>query len=141
MRAVVLYESLTGNTEKAGEMIGEHLRSGGIDVVGFSPLKAIDFQGLHQADLVVVGTWVHGAFVVGQSPWAAGRLQSLPAMTGKQVAVYCTYALHPGKTVKKMMRLVGMSGGSMLGGVALRRDKLPEHTEDFAARVLDAVRL
>ena len=41
---------------------------------------------IQAADIVLVGTWTHGLFVVGQTPWAAAAISNLPAMRGKQAA-------------------------------------------------------
>ena len=54
-------------------------------------------QSIQEADIVLVGTWVHGVFVVGQTPWAASSIANLPAMRGKRAAVFFTFALNPGK--------------------------------------------
>ena len=66
-------ESLTGNTRKAGEMIAGNCsrRAGG------SPASARctqpEMAGIQDADFVLVGTWMHGLFVVGQAPWGLAR--------------------------------------------------------------------
>jgi hypothetical protein len=139
MRAIVLYESLTGNTQRAGALIAGHLQAAGVSIGALCPLKAIDYPALAAADLVVVGSWTDGIFVVGQRPRAAERLGHLPAMRGKQAVVYCTYALNPGKTIAKMTQLVGTSGADVIGGLALHRRRLEAETVDFAGRVLEVV--
>src|SRR5947209_2106641 len=68
VKAMVIYESLTGNTRKAAALIGEQLDRGGLEVVALSPTTAVDLQALSAVDLVVVGTWTDGIFVVGQRP-------------------------------------------------------------------------
>src|SRR5207302_10038677 len=84
VKAMVIYESLTGNTRKAAALIGEQLDRGGLEVVALSPTTAVDLQALSAVDLVVVGTWTDGIFVVGQRPGRAARLSQLPAMSGKR---------------------------------------------------------
>jgi hypothetical protein len=141
MDAVVLFESLTGNTRRAGELIAGHLQAAGVSVGAICPLTTIDLPALSRADLVVVGSWTDGIFVVGQRPRGAARLGHLPAMRGKRAVVYCTYALNPGKTISKMQALVGTSGADVVGGLALHRRRLEAETEDFAGRVLEAVQV
>ncbi|MDQ3468327.1 MAG: hypothetical protein M3487_00900 [Actinomycetota bacterium] len=51
---------------------------------------------------MLVGTWVHGLFVVGQTPWALAAISNLPAMRGKRAAVFCTFALNPGNSLDKL---------------------------------------
>ena len=55
MRAVVIYESLTGNTARAAEMIGQNLVGAGVSATVF-PTTAVDFQAVADADLVIVAT-------------------------------------------------------------------------------------
>jgi len=137
MKAAILVESLTGNTWRAGEMMAEHLQQAGWGITALSPVRQPDYSGVQAADLVLVGTWVHGLFVVGQAPWGLGTLEKLPAMKGKKAAAFCTYALNPGKSLQKMTGVLDRLGAEVLGGVALHRAKLPQHTEEFAARLVE----
>jgi flavodoxin len=137
MRAAILVESLTGNTWKAGEMIAGHLQQAGWGITAVSRVRQPDHAALQAADMVVVGTWIHGLFVVGQAPWALGELAKLPAMKGKMAAAFCTYALNPGKSLQKMTGVLDYLGAEVLGGLALHRAKLPAHTEEFAARLVE----
>jgi flavodoxin len=138
MRAALLVESLTGHTWKAAELIAGGLGEEGWTITGFSPVKHPDHAAIQGADIVLVGTWVHGLFVVGQFPWGASTIANLPTMRGKKAAVFCTFALNPGKTVDKLSSAVGATGADVIGGLALHRSKLPEHTEEFCARLLAA---
>lgn len=138
MRAIVIYESLTGNTRTAGEAIAQRLSASGVATRAF-PITAIDYQALADADLVVVGSWVDGVFVVGQRPGRVGRIKAMPAIQGKKAAVYLTYALNPGKALQKLSDTVEGRGGELLGGVSIRRDKIVEGVDDFVDRLLDAV--
>jgi hypothetical protein len=137
MNAAILVESLTGHTWKAGEMIADQLQQVGWGVTSLAPVRRPDYAALQAADLVLVGTWVHGLFVVGQTPWALAEIAKLPVMHGKQAAAFCTYALNPGKSLEKMTSVLGSLGADVLGGVALHRAKLAQHTEEFAGRLVD----
>ena len=136
---MLIYESLTGNTRKAAGLIGEQLSRGGLDVLAMSPTTAVDLQALSAADLVVVGTWTDGILVVGQRPGRSGRLAQLPAMQGKQAVVFCTYAINPGRTIDKMMGIIGGRGADVTGGLALHRRHLEDGARDFADRLLGAL--
>lgn len=135
MHAVVIYESLTGNTRKAAHLIAAELRAAGHDAVA-CPTTGIDYQALHEADLVVVGGWTDGLFFVGQRPGRAGRLRSLPSLVGKRAVCFVTYALDAGKTLDKLIAIVEGLGATVEGGMTIRRDKLEEGARDFAERVL-----
>jgi hypothetical protein len=102
-------------------------------------VTAIDYQALALADLVIIGSWVDGIFVVGQRPGRAVRLESFPPIDGKRCFVYCTYALNPGKTLQKMTGIMEGRGADVLGGMAIRRNRLAEGAGDFVARVLASV--
>jgi flavorubredoxin len=133
--AVVIYESLTGHTAKAGQAIAEGLTAAGIPTQAY-PIKHIDFQALSKADLVIVGSWVDGLVVVGQRPGRLGRIKAMPALAGKRAVVYLTYAIDPGKALQKMSDAVAARGADVLGGQIIRRDKLEEGVDDFVDRVL-----
>jgi flavodoxin I len=136
MKAAILVESLTGNTWEAGERIGGLLQQEGWTITGLNRVKEPDHAAIQDADFVLVGTWVHGLFVVGQAPWGIGAISRLPMMRGKKSAVFCTFALNPAKTLDKLTQVVLARGADVLGGVALNRSKLEEHSEVFVERLL-----
>jgi flavodoxin len=138
MRAVVIYESLTGNTRKAAGMIGELLRAGGVTTT-VCPTTAVDFQAVADCDLVIVGSWTDGLFIVGQKPARAGRLSQLPIVSGKRCAVFCTYALDAGKTLDKLSDIMRERGADVIGGMAIRRNDLDGGSREFVERLLGAV--
>lgn len=139
MKAALLVESLTGNTWKAAEMIAGLLQQEHWSVTGLSRVGRPDHASIQQADIVLVGTWTHGLFVVGQAPWAAAAISNLPAMRGKQAAVFLTYALDAGKSLDKLTAAVGATGADVIGGLLVKRNHLEAHTEAFAERLVGAV--
>ena len=138
MNAVVIYESLTGNTRRAALLIGEELRSSGA-TVSVCPITAIDYQALAAADLVVVGSWTDGLFFVGQKPGRAARVRKLPVLDRKKAVVFCTYVIDAGRTLDKLQAILEGRGAEVIGGMAIRRDRIPEGARDFVDRVLGAV--
>ncbi len=136
MKAAIVVESLTGNTWKAAELIGDGLEQEGWSITGLSPMRRPVHAEIQAADVVLVGTWVHGLFVVGQGPFGASAMARLPAMWGKKAAVFCTFALNPVKTLDKMTSIVAGVGADVIGGLALNRSKLEAHSEEFVARLL-----
>ena len=139
VKAAFLVESWTGNTWKAAEMVADLLQQERWTITGLSKVRQPDYSSIQEAELILVGTWVHGAFVVGQAPWAANSIANLPAMRGKKAAAFCTYALSPGKSLDTLTGAVGDTGAYVIGGLAMKRNHLEEHAEEFAARLLDAV--
>jgi flavorubredoxin len=138
MNVVVLYESLTGNTRRAAELIAAQLGRAGVDAV-VSPVHRPDYQAMAVADVVVVGSWTDGIFVVGQRPGRAHRIQALPVLDRKPCVVYCTYAINPGRTLTKLSRIMEERGARVLGGMAIRRNDLSGGAREFVSRLLDAV--
>jgi flavodoxin len=138
MSAVVIYQSLTGNTRKAAEALAEGLRSQGLPTVACK-VDAVDYQALHEADLVVVGGWVDGAVFFGQRVGQAGKLRKLPALRGKRAVVFMTYAIDSGKALEKLADLVSSHGADVVGGVTIRRDKLQQGVAELTDKILDVV--
>lgn len=141
MKAAFLVESLTGNTWEAAERTADLLAQERWTITGLSKVRSPDHSAIQEADVVLVGTWVHGAFVFGQAPWAVNSIANLPAMRGKKAAAFCTFALHPGRSLNRLVQAVGDTGAYVVGGLAMSRGKLEQHTETFAERLVDAVAL
>jgi len=138
MRAVVIYESLTGNTARAAELVGEAARAAGAAVSVFD-INNIGLKELAEADVVFVGTWVDGLILFGHRPGRAGKLRRLPVIDGKRAAVFMTYAVHPGKALDKLARVVEERGGSVVARQLFRRDHLEAGIDDFVHVALAAV--
>lgn len=138
VRAVVIYESLTGRTARAAELIGEQLRGAGVPAT-VCPVNHIDYQALSEADVVLVGSWTDGIVIAGQKPGRAWRLRGMPAITGKPAFVFATYAIDPGRVLDKLVVIVESRGAEVLGGMTIRRDRLESSTADFVDRVLSAM--
>lgn len=139
MKAALLVESLTGNTWKAAELIGSKLQQEHWTITNLSRVGAPDLQSVRDADIVLIGTWTHGLFVVGQAPWALAKLANLPPMYGKRAACFLTFALNAGKSIDKLTTAVGQTGADVIGGLEIKRNYLDEHTDLFVERLLDAV--
>ncbi len=139
MKAALLVESLTGNTWKAAEVIGTKLSKERWTITGLSKVGAPDLASVEAADIVLIGTWTHGLFVVGQTPWALGKIANLPTMRGKQAACFLTFALNAGKSIDKLSTAVGQTGAEVIGGLEIKRNYIDQHTDLFVERLLDAV--
>lgn len=135
MEAVVIYESLTGNTAKAGHAIAAGLSAQGLPTRAY-PITKIDYQALANASLVVVGSWVDGLLFVGQRPGRLGRITSMPTLAGKKAVVFVTYAIDPGKSLQKLSAAVEARGAEVLGGQTIRRDQLATGVDELVDRIL-----
>ena len=134
MKAALLVESLTGNTWKAAEMIGDKLQQERWSITGMSKVGRPDLDSIQRADLVLIGTWTHGLFVVGQAPFALGNIANLPTMRGKKAACFLTFALNAGKSIDKLTDAVRQTGADVVGGLEIKRNYLDQHTDLFVER-------
>ena len=137
-RAVVIYESLTGNTARAARLVADEVAAHGVDVAVY-PITDIDLKDLAEADVVFVGTWVDGLVLFGHRPGRAGRIRSMPVIDGKRVAAFMTYAIHAGKALDRFVRVLEERGATVVGRVLLRRDRLDAGVADLVAAALAAV--
>jgi sulfite reductase alpha subunit-like flavoprotein len=138
MKVVVLFESLTGNTRRAAELIGGALHERGVEV-HVRPIDAFDYGELSAADLVVIGTWVDGFIVAGHRPGRAGKLLKLPVLDRKKVAAYVTYAINPGKALAKTVALLEGRGADVVARAQLHRNRLEGEVPAFVDGLLQAV--
>ncbi|MDW3214058.1 MAG: hypothetical protein R8G01_08695 [Ilumatobacteraceae bacterium] len=139
MKAALLVESLTGNTWNAAEMIGDKLQQERWSITGMSKVGSPDHSSIQRADIVLVGTWTHGLFVVGQAPFALGNIANLPTMRGKRAACFLTFALNAGKSIDRLTTAVGQTGADVVGGLEIKRNYLDQHTDLFVERLLGVV--
>ncbi len=139
MKAALLVESLTGNTWTAAELIGDKLQQEGWDITGMSKVGNPDLASIQRAELVLVGTWTHGLFVFGQTPFALGNIANLPTMRGKKAACFLTFAIDAGKSIDKLSTAVGQTGADVIGGLEIKRNYLEQHTDLFVERLLGVV--
>jgi len=138
MQVVILHESLTGNTERAARLIANAFYDRQIAARVF-PVDGYDPEVLAEADLVVAGSWTDGFFVVGQRPGRRKKFTHLPDLSGKRAAVFCTFALDPGHTLDKLTKILAEHGADVVGGLAIRRDRLQTGATDFVERLLEVV--
>lgn len=136
MRAAIIYESLTGNTKQAAWYMGDAFYRHGVATRLF-PASGIDPEVVAASDIVIVGSWTDGFFVVGQRVGRGKRIRvGLPELAGKPCFVYCTYAVNSGKVLQKLQKTVERAGGQVLGGKAIRRDALTKGADDFVEQVM-----
>jgi hypothetical protein len=138
MRAVVIYESLTGNTARAARLIADELAARGTEVVVY-PVTDIGLKDLAEADVVFVGTWVDGLVLFGHRPGRAGRIRAMPVIDGKRVAAFMTYAVHAGKALDRFTRVLTERGATVVARALLRRDHLDRGIADFVSEALATV--
>lgn len=101
--AAVVYRSQTGTTRRLAEAIVAHLAGRGIEARAVS-IGDCDPAALGSVDLVLLGCWTSGLFVVGQhpdGPWVAFA-RDLPDLRHARVALFTTYKLATGGMFRRM---------------------------------------
>jgi flavodoxin len=135
MQVVIIYESLTGTTERAARLIADAFFERQV-ASKIYPIGGYDPAAIAEADLVIAGSWTDGLFVVRQKPAKQKKFRKLPDLAGKPCVVFCTYAIDPGKTLEKFSSVLTERGAEVLGGMAIRRNDLADGTADFVERVM-----
>ena len=110
--AVVVYRSATGTTRRLAEEIGAHLGARGVTATVQS-VGECDPASLAGADLVLLGCWTSGLFVVAQhpdEPWLA-FVRDMPALDGARVGLFTTYKLATGSMFARMRAAIGAKAG------------------------------
>jgi flavodoxin len=88
MNVLVLYHSRSGHTREAAEALGDAARKLQHDVRVKSVIE-VSKSDVQNADILFVGTWVHGMILFGVKPAGAELwVPALPTLTGKQVGVF-----------------------------------------------------
>jgi flavodoxin len=110
--AAVVYRSATGTTRSLAEEIGAHLASRGMTTTVQS-VGECDPASLAGVDVVLLGCWTSGLFVVAQhpdEPWLA-FVRAIPPLGGARVGLFTTYKLATGSMFARMRAsLAGKTG-------------------------------
>ena len=103
MNIGLIYSSLTGNTRRLAETMGDEL--------GIKAQNVRDVTALGSVDLLFVGSGVYGA---RPSRAMLRFLRGLPSLRGVKVALFGTYGAQP-RQLDTMASLVQEKGGEILG--------------------------
>ena len=116
MNIAIVYDSSTGTTAKAAEAMGQALTARGHQCRVQSVSKA-DPAAVAQADLICIGGWVKGMFILGQHP-SEGSLKfisRLGDLTGKRAVLFCTYKTAPGSTLRQLTQAMQQHSADIVG--------------------------
>jgi flavodoxin len=105
MKAFVTHLSKTGITRKYASEIDAVLRNNQIESI-MQNIHDANPSDAGEADLVLLGAWCHGLFILLQhpdKPWVEFA-RKLPDLSGKKVALFTTYKLATGSMFKKMQK-------------------------------------
>jgi flavodoxin len=133
MKLAIVYETHTGTTSAAAEKMAEVVRVAGHECTVESISNA-DPKKVGRADAVVIGCWTKGYFVFGQHP-SEGVLKFTEGLTlsGRPVAVFGTYKLAIGSTLRQLAMVAESAGGKVTGMYKVKGPNVPAGFEAWVA--------
>jgi menaquinone-dependent protoporphyrinogen IX oxidase len=131
MRVAIVFETHTGITAAAAEKMAEVVRVAGHECTVENVLSAEPAK-VSGADAVCVGAWTKGWFIIMQHP-SPQAMEFVPklSLSGKPVAVFTTYKLAIGSTLRQMSEVVEASGGHVTGMYKVKGPNVPEGFEGW----------
>lgn len=131
MNIAIVYDSSTGTTAKAAETMGKMLEAQGHQCQVQRIVEA-DPAEVSQADLICIGSWVKGLFIIRQHPTEGTMrfIEQLDNLSGKNAVVFCTYKLAIGSTMRQMAKPLEGKGADVVGQFKYRG---PDPNSQFAA--------
>ncbi|MCC7449305.1 MAG: hypothetical protein IT324_17945 [Anaerolineae bacterium] len=139
MNVLVLYESRNGHTRDAANAIAQAARDQQhtVTVKSIIEVRTADVENAHA---LFIGTWVHGLILFGVRPAGADLwVPTLPALEGKPVGVFCTYAFHPRGSLQQLSAMIAGRGATAVGQQAFHRGHPGQGAAPFVQRVLQVV--
>ncbi|MFO7655908.1 MAG: flavodoxin domain-containing protein [Bacteroidales bacterium] len=107
MKALVIYYSKKGTTRQFAYEIDKYLKNSNLDSKIMS-IYDVHPDDIKQADIVLIGCWTHGLFVILQHPdktWKKYARQ-FPELKGKKVGFFTTYLLATGSMFSQMQSVL-----------------------------------
>ncbi len=129
MNIEIVYDSSTGTTAEAAAAMREAMEGLGHEC-RIQSIAVANPAEISEADLICVGTWVKGLFIILQHPTAGSMqfIEKLGNLAGKQAVVFCTYKLAAGSTLPQMAKALEAKGAKVVGQFKYRG---PEPSSDF----------
>ena len=134
MNIAIVYDSSTGTTENAAKAMANMLEKSGHQCKVQSVVQA-DPDEVSQADLICIGSWVKGIFVIMQHPTEEPMrfIDRLGDLTGKKALVFCTYKLAVGPTLRRMAEGLEQKGAQVVAQFKYRGPMPDNEFTSFAA--------
>ena len=130
MIIAIVYDSSTGTTAKAAEAMGKTLEAHGHQS-RVQSVEHADPADVSEADLICIGSWVKGLFIILQRPTERSMqfIERLGNLTDKKAMVFCTYKVATGSTLPRMSKALEGKGAKVVGQFKYRG---PEPNSEFA---------
>jgi flavodoxin len=134
MKVAIVYDSRTGTTAGAAKAMSKALEDQGHEC-HVQPVTEADPADVSQADLICVGSWTQGLFIIFQHATADSMrfIDRLGDLTGKKAVVFCTYKLATGKLLPRMAQSLESKGAHVVGQFKFRGSDPGSEFASFAA--------
>ena len=126
-KALIVYHSKNGTTEKFGNEIGSLCTKAGLGINTIS-LDEFTQEALNGVDFIFLGCWTHGLMVLFQHPdeqWVKFA-QTLPELNGRKIVLFTTYKIATGSMFKKMRKHIKCSTDDILMELKSRDGRFSE---------------
>jgi flavodoxin/ferredoxin len=110
MKGIIIYFSLTGSTEKIAQAIHEGMNPL-MESCDFVKLKDVDSAGLHNYDLIGIGSPVWG----GPPRHVQWFVDALPELRGKYIFAFSTHGARGGRFFPILLKLLRKKGLKVIG--------------------------
>ena len=136
MRIAIVYDSDTGITRRAAEEMAAIARKVGHEV-SVGPILEADATVVSGADAICVGSWTHGLFIVAQHPTdrALVFIDRLGPLEGKPAAVFTTYKIAVGGTLRQLGQRMERRGATVTGQFKSRGPRAAKGFEAWVRRL------
>ncbi len=133
MKVAIVYESETGRTKAAAQEMADLVRAAGHECTLVSVQEA-DPAVVSSAGAICIGCWTKGLFIVAQHPTDRTLIfiDKLGAVDGKPAAVFVTYKLAVGSTLRQLAERLERRGAKVTG---MYKSRGPHAPADFGAWV------
>lgn len=121
MNIAIVYDSKTGTTAQAAESMSKAFEEQGHQCTVQSVAEADPAQ-VSRADLVCVGSWTKGLYVIFQHATKDSLrfIHRLEDLNGKLAVAFCTYKIATGKLLPRMSRALEARGADVVGQFQFR---------------------
>ena len=133
MKVAIVFDTHTGTTAGAAEKMAEVVRAAGHEC-SIDNVTNADPRLVAGAGAAVIGCWTKGYFIIMQRPSepALDFVESL-TLKGKPVAVFATYKLAVGSTLRQLSSKVESAGGKVTGMYKVKGANVPDGFEAWVA--------
>jgi flavodoxin len=132
MKVGIVFDTHTGTTAGAAEKMAEVVRAAGHEC-NVANISNAD-SALNGAKAIVLGAWTEGWFIIRQHPSKPMmRWLGDASLSGRKVAVFATYKLAVGSTLRHLSNAAESAGGKVTGMYKVKGANVPDGFEAWVA--------